>query len=79
MGRPSSSYKRVHNDSMRTASAEADRRHEEEMQKWTGGNGQAVKEMHSKNRALFDVLKVGDSLDCFGIAGVVAKKTQNQL
>ena len=74
MGRPSASYKQVHRESMRTAAAEAERRHKEEMRPWLNGNGQAVESMHNKNRALFDALKVGDSLECFGIAGVVAKK-----
>lgn len=68
------SFKRMHRESMLTATAEAERRHAEEMRPWLSGNGQAVKGMHSKNRALFDALKVGDSLECFGIEGVVAKK-----
>lgn len=74
MGRPSFSYKRVHHDNMRSAAEEADRRHTEAMRPWLSGNGRAVESMHNKNRALFNALKVGDSLECFGIAGVVEKK-----
>lgn len=74
MGRPSASYKRVHRENMKTAMAESKSRHEELMRPLLNGNGQAVKAMHKSNRELFDALKVGDSLECFGIGGVVAKK-----
>lgn len=70
----SNCWKREHRENMRTAQAEDARRHEEEMRPWLSGNGQKVRDMRRDNRALFDALKEGDSLECFDICGTVAKK-----
>lgn len=64
---------------MKTAMSESKRRHEELMRPLLNGDGQAVKSMRKSNRELFDALKVGDSLECFGISGVAAKKNAKSI